>query len=114
MACTGKATRCTYSVKEGKTPQQASREQGKAYKAVLRVLRDATARETSIILEHLRDHEDLDEAVICIHAATLPIDCRANGRVSWRVNEKRDGRMEIDWISDRKTDGETDGRTNRT
>ncbi|THV76493.1 hypothetical protein D6D28_01081 [Aureobasidium pullulans] len=61
--CLDKATPCNYSVEEGKTQQQASREELRAYKTVVRMLRKASATDTTLILTHLKTHDDVNEAV---------------------------------------------------
>jgi hypothetical protein len=61
--CLDKATPCAYSVEEGKTQQQASREELKAYRAVVFMLRRASPPDTAVILRHLKQFDDVNEAV---------------------------------------------------
>ncbi|KEQ97909.1 hypothetical protein AUEXF2481DRAFT_27251 [Aureobasidium subglaciale EXF-2481] len=61
--CLDKATPCVYSVEEGKTQQQASREELKAYRAVVCMLRKASPADTDVILKHLKQHDDVNDAV---------------------------------------------------
>ncbi|KAI4719763.1 hypothetical protein E4T48_04058 [Aureobasidium sp. EXF-10727] len=61
--CLDKATPCIYSVEEGKTQQQASREELKAYRAIVCMLRKASPPDTELILRNLKQYEDVSEAV---------------------------------------------------
>ncbi|KEQ63177.1 uncharacterized protein M437DRAFT_75065 [Aureobasidium melanogenum CBS 110374] len=61
--CLDKATPCAYSVEEGKTQQQASREELKAYRSVVFMLRRASPPDTEVILRHLKQFDDVNEAV---------------------------------------------------
>ncbi|KAI4845445.1 hypothetical protein E4T44_05606 [Aureobasidium sp. EXF-8845] len=66
--CIDKASPCVYSVEEGKTQQQASREELRAYRTVVCMLRRASPPDTEVILRHLRQHDDVNEAVKVIKA----------------------------------------------
>ncbi|KAI4831262.1 hypothetical protein E4T44_09600, partial [Aureobasidium sp. EXF-8845] len=66
--CIDKASPCVYSVEEGKTQQQASREGLRAYRTVVCMLRIASAPDTQVILRHLKQHDDMNEAVKTIQA----------------------------------------------
>jgi hypothetical protein len=66
--CLNKATPCVYSVEEGKTQQQASREELKAYKTVVFMLRRAPLVNIEVILRHLEQHKDIKKAVKFIEA----------------------------------------------
>ncbi|KAI5197519.1 hypothetical protein E4T39_07225 [Aureobasidium subglaciale] len=69
--CLDKATPCVYSVEEGKTQQQASREELKAYRAVVCMLRKASPTDTDVILKHLKQHEDVNDAVKFIQSEMM-------------------------------------------
>ncbi|KAI4846165.1 hypothetical protein E4T44_05213 [Aureobasidium sp. EXF-8845] len=66
--CVNGGTSCVYSVEQGKTQQQASREEFGAYKTVVFMLRRASLPDTEVILRHLKQHEDVNEAVKFIEA----------------------------------------------
>ncbi|KAI4846022.1 hypothetical protein E4T44_05292 [Aureobasidium sp. EXF-8845] len=66
--CIDKASPCVYSVEEGKTQQQASREELKAYRTIVCMLRRASPPDTEVILRHLKQHDDVNEAVKVIKA----------------------------------------------
>ncbi|KAG9560207.1 hypothetical protein KCU71_g7328, partial [Aureobasidium melanogenum] len=66
--CTDKATPCAYSVEEGKTQQQASREELKAYRSIVFMLRRASPPDTEVILRCLKQFDDVNEAVKSIES----------------------------------------------
>ncbi|THY36238.1 hypothetical protein D6D01_00639, partial [Aureobasidium pullulans] len=60
--CTDKAISCQYSVEEGVTQQQATKEQLKSYKDVLALLRNSSSRDCDAIIHILKSMEDLNDA----------------------------------------------------
>ncbi|THZ10421.1 hypothetical protein D6C95_00574 [Aureobasidium pullulans] len=60
--CTDKAISCQYSVEEGVTQQQATKEQLKSYKYVLALLRNSSSRDCDAIIHILKSMEDLNDA----------------------------------------------------
>lgn len=87
--CIDKATPCVYSVEEGKTQQQASREELKAYRTVVCMLRRASPQATETILRHLRQHDDVNEAVKFIEADIVLRDSVSTSRAR-KVEEGND------------------------
>ena len=89
--CDGARPRCNnsvdstapgaYSVEEGKTQQQASREELKAYRAVVCMLRKASRPATETILRHLKQHDDINEAIKFIEADMMLRDDMSTSRV---------------------------------
>ncbi|CAD0087994.1 unnamed protein product, partial [Aureobasidium vineae] len=59
--CVEKNSKCEYSVEEGKTQQQATKEQLRSYKDVLALLRKSSHKESDAILHILRNMS-LDDA----------------------------------------------------
>ncbi|THZ84835.1 hypothetical protein D6C84_03818, partial [Aureobasidium pullulans] len=57
-----KAISCQYSVEEGVTQQQATKEQLKSYKDVLALLRNSSSRDCDAIIHILKSMEDLNDA----------------------------------------------------
>ncbi|KAG9969796.1 hypothetical protein KCU78_g23925, partial [Aureobasidium melanogenum] len=59
--CLERGSKCEYSVEEGKTQQQATKEQLRSYKDVLSLLRNSSPKESEAIL-HILKNMDLNDA----------------------------------------------------